>query len=472
MSDGSVTRREVLRAAVAPAAAALAGTDAQPQAAPAQPGAGFQHRCYLGWITDLASAPDPNAAWPSMRLDESLLADYTATFRAMKELGFTGASVWGLYVSRNWPVDLKSSVTPQRGALVERLIAAAHEQGIQVYCGLGVYSWGFEEIIRAYPKLSGGNPQALCGSEPEAWDWMRRVTDYAFTRFPIDGVSMQSADQGRCPCERCKRYGDTEYHARLNIRLSEYIRASWPGKTVAVSGWGMDFRDPAGIPVLKEMSRHLDYLLDVHDTSRQRDPAQRRRLTAALECAFGTLGGPQVEPPQHWERERWFLPTARGQGEHLASLYADGGRACEYFFHILRNPGDEVSFHVAGRLLKQPQRPWRKHLEETIARLYGTRPGVTEGLAQVFVDAEEAYFRHRSGATSTVSLEPLIGDRPGPPVYLKDRLDAAQRQEYRQDLANVLATVNKLAPEVPDKQRIARVQRCIGNVIAEIDRLA
>jgi hypothetical protein len=38
-------------------------------------------------------------------------------------------------------------------------------------------------------------------------------------------------------------------------------------------------------------------------------------------------------------------------------LYAEGGRACEYFFHVLKNPGDEVSFHMAGKVLDEPMTP-------------------------------------------------------------------------------------------------------------------
>lgn len=69
--------------------------------AAASPPAGFRHRGYLGWITDPASAPDTNAAWPSMRLDGSLLEDYRATFQAMHRLGLNEISIWGLYVSRS-----------------------------------------------------------------------------------------------------------------------------------------------------------------------------------------------------------------------------------------------------------------------------------------------------------------------------------------------------------------------------------
>jgi hypothetical protein len=188
----------------------------------------FDHRGYLGWITDLATDADTRAPWPSMRLDERLFKDYRQTFALMRQIGFNEISVWGLYVSRAWPVDIRSAVSPDRGALVEKLIASAHENGIRAYSGLGVYSWGFEEIIRANPKLSRGNPQAMCASEPQSWAWMQKVVDFVFERFPIDGVSMQSADQGRCRCDQCRTFTDAEYHALLNVRVADYIGAAGP----------------------------------------------------------------------------------------------------------------------------------------------------------------------------------------------------------------------------------------------------
>ena len=100
-----------------------------------------------------------------------------------------------------------------------------------------------------------------------------------------------------------------------------------------------------------QMSEHLDYLIDVADSTRAPGNEYQRQVIRQLKCDFGTIGGPLVEPPQHWERDRWFLPTARTQGEHLKELADNGGRACEYFFHIRANPGDEVSFWVAGKLL-------------------------------------------------------------------------------------------------------------------------
>src|SRR4026208_1314764 len=116
-ADSSITRRNALGAA--------AGAVWLPRAiaAPATPG--FRHRAYLGWITDLDSRPDSNAPWPSMRLDAALLEDYRRTFGLIKRLGYNAIVIWGFYVSRNWPVDISSAVTAERGALVSRLIDAA-----------------------------------------------------------------------------------------------------------------------------------------------------------------------------------------------------------------------------------------------------------------------------------------------------------------------------------------------------------
>jgi len=468
-----MNRREFIGGMAAGLATAKAAVSALKTSSQTPQPSMFRYRGYLGWITDLATNANTYATWPSMNLDEALLSDYQRTFALMKNLGFNAAVIWGFYVSRAWPVDIASAGTKQRGAMVERLIDLAHSYGLKVYTGLGVYSWGFEEIIHANPNLARTNPKAMCGSLPEAWEWMRKVTDFAITRFPVDGVSMQSADQGRCDCNQCRRYTDTEYHARLDIRVSEYIRSRWPDKTLAVSGWGMDLSDPESQPHLVNLSKHINYLIDVPDSSRRRDPAYRRTLTKALQCSFGTIGGPQVEPPQHWARDRWFLPTAKNQGEHLAGLREDGGDACEYFFHILANPGDEVSFHVAGKLLSDPATTWQRHLQTTIESLYHTGGARTGDLMELFVQAEEAYLKNfpdmRSG---TIAMEPLFGDSPGPPLYLTKHFSSEQRKEYRIAIDHISAGFLKIAGDVPEKNRVQNIIRCLQNAKKDLDSVS
>lgn len=118
----------------------------------------------------MATAPALEAEWPSVRLDDALLEGYWRTFDVMRAVGFNEISIWGFYVSRAWPLEISSAVPPERGVLAEKLIEAAHRRGIRVYACLGVCGWGFDQTIRANPRLSRGNPNAGCASEPEAWD--------------------------------------------------------------------------------------------------------------------------------------------------------------------------------------------------------------------------------------------------------------------------------------------------------------
>ena len=426
----------------------------------------FNHRGYLGWITDFATKPDLGT-WPSMWLDEDLLADYRQKFRLMKKVGYNEISVWGLYVSRAWPTDIPKSVTPERGKLVERLIDLAHDQQVKVLSGLGVYSWGFDEIIRAHPEVTKGSPQVMCAHASAAWEWQRKVLDFVFTRFDIDGVSMQSSDQGRCPCPDCKALSNADYYALLNTRIAEYIRSRWPKKIIGVNSWGMHFDEPDALPALQKIGQTVDYIIDVNDTSRRRDPANRRKVAAALACDFGTLGGPQVEPPQHWERDRWFLPTIRRDSTHLRDLAADGGRACEFFYHILANPGDEVTFYVVGRMLAEPAGDWRKFLEETLAELYEPKPAVREALAEIFLAAEDAYLDYSpANRCGTIPLEPLAS-KPGRPLYLEQGLKAEQRREYGKKITELSGRLRQISSAIGRKEKAEVLKHCLENVEKE-----
>ena len=430
----------------------------------------YVHRAYNGWITDLASEPDRHAVWPSMRLDERLLADYDETFGLMRRLGFNEIVIWGLYVANNWPVDLASAVPPARGRLVERLIAAAHQRGLKVLSGLGAYSWGFANIIRAHPNLNGGNANAMCASQPESHAWMRRVVDYVFDRFAIDGVSMQPADQGRCPCARCAPIPDAEYHAGLVIRTAEYIRSKWPRMVLGMSNWGLSFGNPRDRETFARLSRSLDYLIDQNNSAQWGGPAYRRQFIAGLGCAFGTTGGPVVEPPQHWPRDRWFLPTCHLVYEHVRALAADGGRACEFFYHILANPSNELTFHVAGRALANPEAPLDRLMADAVDELYRPKDSAARNrLVRFFLEAETAYCQYLArGYCGTISLEPLVSDKPGPPVYVRERLDSKQRVAYARALVELENDWARLRLNLRARTRADRLTACLKNAQADL----
>ena len=228
----------------------------------------------------------------------------------------------------------------------------------------------------------------------------------------------------------------------------------------------MQFERPESLPYMVQMSEHLDYLIDVANSTRAPGNDYQRQVVRQVKCDFGTIGGPLVEPPQHWERDRWFLPTARTQGERLKELADNGGRACEYFFHIRANPGDEVSFWVAGKLLSDIATPWQKHLSATLEQLYDvSKPATVDGLASLFVEAEDAYMKSiKPMFGGDISMEPLVEDHAGPPIYLTKRLTAEGRAQYHAALQRIAQGFRKIAPDVPEKTRMAKILRCIENV--------
>jgi hypothetical protein len=64
----------------------------------------------------------------------------------------------------------------------------------------------------------------------------------------------------------------------------------------------------------------------------------------------------------------------------------------------------------------------------------------------------------------TISLEPLVSSKPGPPVYLATKLSEAQRREYGVNLRRVSDRFAAMAKETPEKRRIAFILRAIDNV--------
>ena len=97
----------------------------------------FQHRVYYGWITDLASEGRPNDPWPSTRIDDKLLNDYDVNLKFMHEIGLNEIVIWGLFISREWPLDLKDAIDETRRKQVLAIIDKAHQYNIKVLSGMG-----------------------------------------------------------------------------------------------------------------------------------------------------------------------------------------------------------------------------------------------------------------------------------------------------------------------------------------------
>ncbi len=438
-------------------------------------GTGFAHRALYGWISEYANRPLPGV-WPQIPLDDEILTDLDGYFDLCREVGYNEVGFWGLFVDRRWPTDIVSAVDADRRARVQRLLDAAHARGLKVMCGLGLYSWGFEAIIEANPHLSRGNHQAMCPSVAESHVWMDRITDFVMA-FEIDGLNMQSADQGRCPCDDCKPLSNVEYHARLNIRVAQYIHERWPGRTLWMDNWGCPFSDPNELPHLAAMSEHVSYITDQNNSAQRAGAAYRRQLIGALHCDFGTLAGRSIWPPQRWPRDKWFVPTTLTNVGYIRALRADGARAVEQFVTTLANPSGEISLRFMGRLLSEPEADPARLLEEAVTVTYEPRDsGTRDGLVDIVKRTEEAYFAHApSPGGSDIGLDEIDGglfpkEEPSEERYLR-RMSGENLAAYRDAIAGATADFEKLRAGIGRTEKADLTARCFATVGADVARL-
>jgi len=462
----------------------------------------FTHRIAFGvWINDLRNEPITSENWPSVIIDRRTTEDFQQTIRLLKQAGYTALDIFGLLTNRDWPLQIETVISPARKRQVAGLIEAAHRADIKVIYGLGVYSWGFDTIIKTDPGVRGTNPSAMCGSKPGAQQWMRKVIDFVAAGFDVDGFHLEVADQGRCLCADCSRETHVQYYCRLNRETAEYIRGRHPGKLLLVntSGylpWG-DFVQKQEFPTLNEMGKAIDVLIDggnhglfIHEDS-------RREFIAGFPCHYGTSGGFWIYPPQRWDRLRWFLPYIQADGEHLKRLHGEGSRACELYLGPLANPATEMNVFCNGRLLADVTRKPEEILGEAIDLFYHPKTGADhDRLKEVFLRAERAFFaswsarrnwglpspytdgieplfewskEHPERATpGELFLEPLLGSSPGFPVYLAVHMDRAGRQRYGAELQDIRRAVGGFSGRYRDSGRIGRIGRCLDNLLKDI----
>ncbi len=464
---------------------------------------GFSHRIAFGvWINDIRNQPLARENWPAVTLDGRTAADFESTVRLLKQAGYTALDVFGLLTNHDWPVQIETVIGPARRKQVERLLAAARRHGLPVIYGLGVYSWGFDAIIRHDPRVRGTNPSAMCGSRQESREWMRRVVDFVAGNFQVDGFHLEAADQGRCKCADCGRETALEYYSRLNRETAEYLRERYPDKLLLVntSGylpWG-DFVSPRHYPALHTLGKTIDVLIDGGNHGLFIHPDLRREFIAGFPAQYGTSGGFWIYPPQRWDRLRWFLPYTRSTAAHLKSLHADGSRACELYLGPLANPSTEMNVFCSGRLATEVSRDPAEVLAEGIELLYRPKAGTDNTrIRDIFLGAEQAFFEAWSprrnwglpapytdgieplfewskehperAVPGELFLEPLLGSAPGFPSYLAVHLNRAGRGRYRAALRELQAAVSGLGSRFRDAGRIRRIRRSLAHVLRDLD---
>jgi len=471
-----ITRREMLKLSVT-GLGALALPHSAPgkdSAAPDSSGS-FRYRVTVGWLRDLAREPTPNDMWPCIRWDEQLVQDQLRYLDVQKELGMTYNCAWGFFISRSWPVPFRNVIDSERAEKLKAFVEATHERRLKILAGVGIYSWGFEEVIKKVPSVAQGNSQAMCAFSEKAWDWQKRVLDFHMEpRWMLDGVSMQSADQGRCECPKCVKLTPVEHHALLLVRSAQYIRINRPDWVIGQASWGLRLDQESEFEHIRHISDTVDYMVEVKEITAEK--GKRAEIIPRLGCAFGSLGGVFIEPPQHWDRQRWFVPCGLGSARSLQKLHQDGGMSCEYFYRPFANPVEEVSWRTGAKILASPSTAPETALAEAVTSVYGVAGDSRELLADWFRRGEDAYFsraRFRVGDGS-VSLEPLIWKEnpaaPGPAVYLRDRISPDARKEYARELEKLIVELQGI--EISDKEKAGKTVKCIEGTLQDLYELS
>ncbi len=268
----NIARRDFVKTAGAAGLSLLAGSSLTPAQAAAKETAlgknAITDRMAFGaWINDVRTEPLPFGSWPPLVLDDIAERSIIRTMELQAQSGYNMFDMFGLFAAWGWPVDIVSAVDKERDARVRRIMKAARSLGIKLVYGLGVYSWGFDQIIKHDAAVRGPNEHAMCASKEESWAWQQKIIDFIL-RYDFDGYHLEASDLGRCTCEACMKRWPVQatYYNEITGRCADYIRKQAPGKfiaaiTISWADWNTGFTEEDKTNLV-ELSKKVDSILD------------------------------------------------------------------------------------------------------------------------------------------------------------------------------------------------------------------
>jgi hypothetical protein len=464
------------------------------QAVPRRENNAYKYRVAFGcWINDMRNDPLPLENWPAPQVDDEAIRSAIAALDVQSAAGFNYLDVWGLFATTGYPPDVTSAFAdPDRRRRVRELIKAATDREIKVIFGMGLMSWGFDQIINADPTVRGktvsGQPaaHAMCGASEKAWAYVQKVLDCALAEFDFGGVHLESADMGWCQCPQCAgKYGTVGYNIRLNIRAADYIKKNWPERivTTIVINWlndtGRRYFNEDDKTQIVELSKHIDCFMDQGHRGTYLADAQRKEFIPKLHCPYGTSGGVFLYPDARWDRSSYFLPYAKRTGNAIKQHYEGGVRGSMFYQGPVSNPSTEINIAVGGRILANTVRSVDDALAESLELYYKPKSGVAlKKLMNIFLRAEDSYcgqwdpaaFEALRGKNSSWAGPPgefeldehLFGHSPGPATYLLEPcLNAAGREACKNGLISILRDLPAIENAFDDHGRIDKIRRGI-----------
>ncbi len=504
LSDGyrenvmdAMNRRDFIRAGSVVGAAAggmllARSAQAQDTAPVAVEKDAFVDRIAFGpWMNDTRMKPLPFSGWPPDAFDDVTVESILRVFDLNQAFGYNIYDIFGLFATYGWPEDFESAATPERAARVRTLIAAAHQRGIKIICGMGVYSWGFDEIIKKHPGVAGKDQQypnehVMCGSREESWEWQKKLVDFMM-KWEIDGFHLEAADLGRCTCPECmaKWPANPDYFCEISARTARYIREKMPNAyilvtTISWADWNTGFNEHDR-DSLVELSKSVDCIFDQGHHGCYVRPPERKPFIERLKCRFGTSGGLWVYPTYTWDRLQYFLPYPRQTGAHMKELWADGGRGVMYYQGPPNNPGVEINIAFGGQFMCNPGKSVEENLAAVLERLYKPKsPAALDKLVGIVRGAEDAYFNSMEWDEKHVYLKdlklfpgpgelhlsrPITGLYGTPDYLLEPQLSLEGRKAYNAGLEAVLKDACAIGNQFGAQDKMDRLQTAMLNTL-------
>lgn len=457
----------------------------------------FDDRIAFGaWINDVRTEPLPFASWPPDVLDDVAEQSIVRTIDLQSQAGYNMFDMFGLFAAWGWPIDIVSAASDGRDARVRRIVKAAHDRGIKLVYGLGVYSWGFDKIIQHDARVKGPNPHAMCASKDESWEWQKKIINFIL-QYDFDGYHLEASDLGRCTCETCMKRWPVQatYYNDVTARCADYIRQRVPDKyiaaiTISWADWNAGFTEEDKSNLV-ELSKKVDSIFDQGHHGQYVKQPDRKAFIERLHCKFGTSAGFWVYPPFRCHRQRWFLPYTQKTGAHIKELYADGGRSTLFYQGPVTNPGAEVNIAFGGKIMSNVERDVNDVLSEVLDELYQPKnASAHKTLFDTFQLAEDAYFNNMNYDADGIHLKGLP-DYPGPgelhigfgiglaggtsavPVYLLEpNLVDEGRRCYAKGLEVCLKNICDIENQVGAAERMQRLKSSIYCALDDVITIA
>ena len=478
-------------------------------------GDGFRYKVGCFWLPHMGSRPFPNLF--SAELDQALIDDYRFYLPQVREAGFDYVSIAGLIAEGahdQVPTDIERGFSQERDRQIRQIIDLIHGAGLKFVADLGVYSWGFKNIIGAHPEIRAhryifrgitdypgrnnallldeydrlqekeieAEPDLMNAAVEESWQWQERVVRFLLKNYNFDGFHLESADLGRCWCPECRKTETIMYHAKLNQRTTGLIKEIAPDKIVGVHSGGLILEGLRDLPALQQMVKGADYYIDASEYYMTVDATPLNlqyiwfndRPEVVKGVAPVAVGQFIHQRDPGLDRLSWFTPAVQTIVGTIGKAYRDGCRAQEYYsLGAFRNPSKELNNYVAGYSLNHPQEGWKEVLSAVVDRLYRPRSGnVREDLAEFFRKGEISCLANDVLLNMVLpkgSVGMMVTD-PTPFPYLYKASLFKQLRYQRELELDFLPMARKLERDLGSRERAQRLVASLEGTIATVQK--